>query len=114
LWSSRFETKASVCPSGDHDGDSLEPFAKNAASAGFDPSIGTIQMRRSFTNATRPVRGATTGSSPSARSFGAPPLAETGQTCIFGCAGLPVGLGSKLPSAGQLAPWSPPRTYTIV
>src|SRR5450759_4661527 len=44
LWSSRLETNDSVRPSADHAGDSLVPRAKNACSAGFDPSIGAIQI----------------------------------------------------------------------
>ena len=44
LWSSRLDTNASRFPSGDQVGDSLEPRAKKACSAGFDPSSGAIQM----------------------------------------------------------------------
>src|SRR5437762_13924393 len=104
LWAARSETSASVLLSGDHAGDSLAPFAKKAGSAGFDPSIGASQIRRSFTNATRALRGATAGSSPSPRSFGVPPLADTDHTCIFGCSVPPVAFGMRLPSAGQFEP----------
>src|SRR5438093_871683 len=104
LWSPRFETKASVRPSGDHAGDSLAPRAKNAASAGFDPSSGAIQIRRLFTKATRVLSGATCGSSPSPRSFGEPPATGTDHTCILGWIGLLAGLGG---SPARLDPWSP-------
>ena len=109
-WSSRFDTKARVCPSGDQVGDSLVPLAKNACSAGFDPSRGAIQILLSTVNATRRPPGATAGSSPSPISLGGPPEAATAQTCIFGWRGLLDGSGTRLPSAGQFAPWSPPRT----
>ena len=82
LWSPRFETNASVRPSGDHAGDWLVPRAKNAASAGFgfEPSIGTNQIRRSRTHATRIPSGAIAGSSHSPRSVGVPPATDTAQT----------------------------------
>jgi hypothetical protein len=85
LWSSRSDTNARRRPSGDHTGASLAPRAKNACSAGFDPSSGAIQIRRSLTNATRLPVGATAGSSPSPTSAGELlPDVGTDQTCIRG------------------------------
>src|SRR3954469_24666881 len=104
LWSSRSETNASAFPSGDQDGDSLEPRAKNACSAGAPPSIGGIQIRLALTNATRSPAGAIAGSSPSPSSFGAPPVVAIDQICTRGCVALAAGFGCRLPSAGQLAP----------
>src|SRR5436190_461939 len=74
---------------------SLAPRAKNAASAGFDASIGAIQIRRLLTNATRLLSGATCGSSPSPRSFGGPPAIETDHTCILGWLELLAGFGAS-------------------
>ena len=105
LWSSRFDTNASDRPSGDHTGDSLVPRAKNACSAGVDPSSGAIQMRWSLTKATRVPDGATAGVSPSPSSVGAaPPLVAIDQTCMRGCKALPAGFGCRLPSALQFDP----------
>src|SRR5262249_53164895 len=99
------ETNASERPSGDHAGDSPVPRAKNAGSAGLEPSSGAIQIRRSCTNATRSPVGAIAGSSPSPRSFGdASPAVAIENTCIRAATGTLVGFGCTLPSAGQLAP----------
>ncbi len=103
LWSPRSDTNASVRPSGDQTGEPLVPRAKSD-SAGFDPSIGAIQIRLSRTYAMRPVFGAIAGSSPSPSNMGEPPADGTVQTCIFAWMGLAAGSGSRLPSAGQLDP----------
>ncbi len=76
----------------------------------FDPSIGATQIRRSRSNATTFVRGATAGKSPSPSSTGVPPATAIDQTCTFGCTGSPAGSGARFPSAGQLELCAPPRT----
>ena len=110
LWSSRFETNASARPSGDHAGDSLVPRAKNACSAGFDPSSGAIQMRRSLHERDRLLRGAIAGASPSPSSIGRaagrghrPDLhLRLHRRCRR--------VRLQIAFGGQFEPWSPPRT----
>jgi hypothetical protein len=79
----RPDSKASRDPSGDHVSAELVPSSA-IGPAGADPSSGAMKMRPSLTNATLPVRGATTGASPSPSSRGAPPAAAIDHTCIFG------------------------------
>src|SRR5580765_27854 len=111
LWSPRLETNASVLPSGDQDGDPLVPRSANAASAFFEPSMGARKIFRSCVNATRVLSGEMAGESPSPSSVAGPPAVAIAHTCIFGAVGLAAGFGA---SPGRVAPWSPPRTYTIV
>ena len=109
-WSPRPEVKASRVPSGDHRGSLEVPLAKNNRLAGADPSILTVLTCPPVRNATTSLRGERTGSSPSARSFGAaPPAKGTDQIWTLGGVGSEAGFGAR---SVQLAPWSPPRTYT--
>src|SRR5881397_1609679 len=62
-WSPRFATNASREPSGDQRGSPLSPRTENSCLAGADPSIGAVQIWPPLTNATRSLRGETTGSS---------------------------------------------------
>src|SRR5712691_4499266 len=101
LWSPRFETNASVLPSGDQVGDSLVPRRANIAAfpqflqGGLPPSIGATKIFRSRVNATRVLSGEIAGASPSPSSFGAaPPVAVTAHTCIFGATGSALGFGA--------------------
>ena len=105
LWSPRSDTNASVRPSGDHAGDSLVPRAKNADSAGFDPSIGAIQIRLVLHERHAIAVGRNRRLVALRRAASAqPPAVGTDQTCIFGWIGTAAGSGSRLPSAGQFDP----------
>src|SRR5690242_18108192 len=86
-WSPRLVTKASLEPSGDHSGEPQSPRAKKSRLVGVEPSSGAAQSPRSFVNTTRSLFGEISGSSPSPRSFGSPPLNGALHTCTFICVG---------------------------
>jgi len=106
----RLDTNASRAPSGDHRGSPFVPRAVKSALAGAEPSIGTVQICPPLVNATRSLRGESTGSSPSPNTTGSPPANGTASTCTLGGMGLCVTFTGTWSS--QLEPWSPPRTYT--
>src|SRR5215211_5060886 len=88
------------------------PLAEKSFFAAADPSVGTIQICFSLTNATRAPEGESAGSSPSASIFGSQAVVHvtgTLQIWILGATGLDSGLGG---GPSQFAECSPPRTYT--